>query len=197
MSKTKLKAFKIFDCNRKRVFLLPPAAFKVWMYHFSREGPDKTKGSYPSLELISKELGMPVKLVKKQRRALLLHGWLKRVGEKKSKRSQDSSGKFNIPIMMVDEGTIPQGRFYPMVEKKAPRVKMTPRQQGQNDPQKYIQKSKYIQKPKYMVFPKLFLMINRNPWKKFGQKHWINSVCRRVKMTLWLNLLPPLSHSLS
>lgn len=133
-TKIKTKAFKMFDCTRKRVFLLPSNAFKVWMYHYSMEGPDKSQGSYPKLETISEALNMPVKLVKKQRRALLLHGWLKRVGVKPSRRSQDASGKFNVPIMMVDEGTIPQGQFYPTVEPKAPSVKTTPRQRGQKSP---------------------------------------------------------------
>src|ERR1039458_5865548 len=107
----KTKSFKQFDCNRKKIFLLPPAAFKVWWFHYAMEGPDKTKGSWPSLKFMCEALDMDEKLLKKQRRALLLHGWLKKVGEKKSKRSQDASGKFNVPIMMVDEGVIPEGCF--------------------------------------------------------------------------------------
>lgn len=135
--KLKTPPFKKFDCTRKKVFLLPPAAFKVWMFHYSMEGPDKTKGSYPKLETISEALNMDEKLIKKQRRALLLHGWLKKIGEKQN----TSSGKFNVPIMMADEGIIPEGDFYPKVKHKHPGSKHPsvagskhPSVQGQNTP---------------------------------------------------------------
>jgi hypothetical protein len=120
--------FKMFDCKRKTVFLLPSAAFKVWMYHYSMEGP--TRESWPKLETICEALNMDEKTVKRQRRALLLHGWLTRTGSKRSKES----GKFSIPVMRVKEGIIPEGTFYPPVEHKAPRVKTPPRTRGKKAP---------------------------------------------------------------
>jgi hypothetical protein len=102
----KTRPFKKVYCDRPEVFLLPPAAFKVWMYHYIREGT--VRESWPSLPTICEKLNMNEETVKKARKWLKDNGWLKQVGSKTSK----DSGKFKVPVMQVIRGTIP-----PKVEK--------------------------------------------------------------------------------
>jgi hypothetical protein len=107
----KNRPFKKMYCDRPEVFLLPPSAFKVWMYHYIREGT--TRESWPSLPTICEALDMNEETVKKARKYLKENGWLKQVG---SKTSRDS-GKFKVPVLQVTRGVIP-----PQVE-KPPMVK--------------------------------------------------------------------------
>jgi hypothetical protein len=111
----KARPFKKVYCDRPEVFLLPPAAFKVWMYHYIREG--QTRESWPSLPTICDSLGMNEETVKIARKFLVSNGWLKRVGEKNNR----DMGKFKIPIFRVTRGTIPPKAEKPPTAKKAHR----------------------------------------------------------------------------
>ena len=100
------RPFKKLFCDRKEVFLLPFPAFKVWMYHYCREGPSRT--SWPSRDSICTDLGMSIDALKDARKYLLTNGWLEQVGEKKSKDGH------RTPVFRVKRGTVvvknPRGR---------------------------------------------------------------------------------------
>lgn len=100
MVKPKSRPFKKFYCDRPEVFLLPPAAFKIWMYHYSREGV--VRESWPSLETICEALDLGIATVKRARAYLVENGWLEKTGER-----DRSSGEFKVPVMKVKRGSIP------------------------------------------------------------------------------------------
>jgi Helix-turn-helix domain len=97
----KPRPFKKFFCDRPEVFLLPPAAFKIWMYHYAREG--QVRQSWAKLETLCDKLNMDRHSVCKWRGWLIENGWLEKVGER-----QSSSGKFSVPIFKVRRGTVPE-----------------------------------------------------------------------------------------
>jgi hypothetical protein len=77
------------------LFLLPPAAFKLWLYHYSLEG---AKGrSYPKIKTIMKDCDLSRNTVFEARKWLLDYGWLKEVSRLQG----------GIPVFRVDRGTIP------------------------------------------------------------------------------------------
>jgi len=124
----KARPFKKVYCDRPEVFLLPPTAFKLWMYHYIREG--QSRESWCSLMTISTALGMSDKTVKKARKFLLDNGWMKKTGTRNR-----SNGEFKVPIMMVMRGTIPpQGRKFPAVKVRTPRVKSSLWTEGRKFP---------------------------------------------------------------
>jgi hypothetical protein len=83
------------------VFLMPPAAFKVWMYHYSLEGGKMM--SWPSVPTIEKVCGLNRKTVFAARKWLVANGWLVKVGEKQSK-----DGGLPVPVYRVQRGLIPE-----------------------------------------------------------------------------------------
>jgi hypothetical protein len=95
------RSFKKFYCDQKDVFLLPPTAFKVWMYHYSREGAERK--SWPSRETTCRDLNIGMKALKAARKWLIENGWLKLVGQRDL-----TSGEFTVPVFQVDEGTVPR-----------------------------------------------------------------------------------------
>jgi len=99
MTATKKRPFKKFFCDRPEAFLLPPAAFKIWMYHFARENADRK--SWPSVETVMEKCDLGRKAVYQWRAWLQKNGWLVRVGEKRSTR-----GQFSVPMFMVRRGLI-------------------------------------------------------------------------------------------
>jgi hypothetical protein len=99
-TKSKTRPFKKFYCDRPNVFLIPAPAFKVWMYHYVREGTNRE--SWPSLPKICKALNMGENSVLKWRKWLIDNGWLVKTGERDSR-----SGMFSVPVMRVKNGTIP------------------------------------------------------------------------------------------
>src|SRR5260370_16733275 len=50
------RPFKKFYCDRNETFLLPPVAFKLWMYHYTREGEDRK--SWPSVKTVMAACGL-------------------------------------------------------------------------------------------------------------------------------------------
>lgn len=129
MANAKQRPFKKLYCDRPEVFLLPATAFKVWMYHYIREG--QTRESWPSLQTICEALNMSSKTVKKARKYLLDNGWLKKTGTR-----DRNSGEFKVPVMMVTRGTnpSPEGNKYPTVKSKSPRVKSSLWSRGKKFP---------------------------------------------------------------
>jgi hypothetical protein len=99
VSTPKNRPFKKFFCDRPEVFLLPPAAFKIWMYHYSREGV--ARKSWPSIKTLCETLDMDRHSVCKWRSWLTVYGWLERIGERQG------SGKFCVPVFKVKRGSIP------------------------------------------------------------------------------------------
>src|ERR1022692_3959247 len=95
----KERPFKKFFCDRPEVFLLPPAALKVWLYHYSREG--HVRQSWPGIETLCEKLNMDRHSVCKWRGWLIANGWLERIGERQG------SGKFSIPVFKVKRGSVP------------------------------------------------------------------------------------------
>lgn len=93
------RPFKKFYCDRPNIFLIPAPAFKVWMYHYAREGRDRA--SWPSLPKICAALNMGEDSVLKWRKWLIDNGWLVKTGER------DSRGVFKVPVMQVKNGRIP------------------------------------------------------------------------------------------
>jgi hypothetical protein len=104
MTKTKLKSrpFKKIYCDRPETFLLPPMAFKIWMYHYVREGPDRK--SWPAVKTVMTACGIASnRIFYERRRYLVENGWLEKVGEVPSKKK----GGRPVPIFKVTRGTIP------------------------------------------------------------------------------------------
>jgi hypothetical protein len=95
----KERPFKKFFCDRPEVFLLPPAALKVWLYHYSREG--HVRQSWPGIETLCEKLNMDRHSVCKWRGWLITNGWLEKIGER------EGSGKFSIPVFKVKRGSVP------------------------------------------------------------------------------------------
>jgi hypothetical protein len=104
-SKPASRPFKRFYCDQKDVFLLPPTAFKIWVYHYTREGIERQ--SWPSRETICKELNISLGALKAGRKLLVKTGWLVPVGQRDAR-----SGEFAVPVFMVDEGTVVQKMVY-------------------------------------------------------------------------------------
>src|SRR5438876_8879912 len=101
-TKPKSRAFKRFYCDRNETFLLPPLAFKIWMYHFSREGADRK--SWPAVKTVMAACGIGSnRIFYERRRYLIENGWLQRVGEVPSK----NKGGRPVPVFKVTRGTIP------------------------------------------------------------------------------------------
>lgn len=101
------RPFKKFFCDRDEVFLIPPNAFKLWMFHYRLEGQERA--SWPSREFLCRKLGVSEKTLTIARRWLVEHGWLQRIGQRNSE-----SGEFAIPVFKVTRGTVesklPHGR---------------------------------------------------------------------------------------
>lgn len=93
------RPFKKFHCDQDDVFLIPPIAFKIWMYHYTREG--KERKSWPSREVICKKLNISIDTLKKWRKWLVANKWLVPVGQRNAR-----TGEFSVPVFMVDEGTV-------------------------------------------------------------------------------------------
>ena len=100
-TKPKGRPFKKFYCDRDEVFLLPPPAFKLWMYYYRLE-PAKREG-WATREQISEKCGMAPDAVTDWRKWLVKNGWMRKVGEHKTPNNPLASS----PIMQVCRGTIP------------------------------------------------------------------------------------------
>ena len=100
MSTPKNRPFKKFFCDRLEVFLLPPAAFKIWLYHYSREG--SARESWPGIKTLCEKLNLDRHSVCRWRGWLIANGWLERIGER-----QGSNGRFSVPVFKVTRGSIP------------------------------------------------------------------------------------------
>jgi hypothetical protein len=100
MFSTAKRPFKKFYCDRPDIFLIPAPAFKIWMYHYSREGRERQ--SWPSIETICEKLAMTKDTIHKWRSWLVENGWLEKVGER-----ENSTGVFKVPIMKVKRGNVP------------------------------------------------------------------------------------------
>jgi hypothetical protein len=100
----KPRPFKKFFCDRPEAFLLPPAAFKIWMYHYARENADRK--SWPSIETLMKKCKLGRKAVYRWRSWLQRNGWLVKTGEIRGR----NHGEFGVPIFTVKRGTIPSSR---------------------------------------------------------------------------------------
>jgi hypothetical protein len=98
-TKPKTRPFKKFYCDRPNIFLIPAPAFKIWMYHYAREGRERQ--SWPSIDKLCKALNMGEDSIYKWRKWLTDNGWLVKTGER------GSNGVFKVPVMQVKDGTIP------------------------------------------------------------------------------------------
>jgi len=99
-TKSETRPFKKLYCDRPTIFLIPAPAFKVWMYHYVREGTSRE--SWPSLPKICKALNMGENSVLKWRKWLIDNAWLVKTGKRDSR-----SGMFSVPVMRVKNGIIP------------------------------------------------------------------------------------------
>jgi hypothetical protein len=77
------RPFKKFYCDDKEVFRLSGIVFKIWMYHYAREG--KERKSWPTLETIRDALDINPDTLHKWRKYLIKHGWLEKVGDDNNK----------------------------------------------------------------------------------------------------------------
>src|SRR5690349_10277682 len=94
----KNRPFKKFYCDRPDVFLIPAPAFKLWMFHYTREG--KERQSWPSLDTLHEKLKMSRRSILKWRKWLVENHWLEKSGE----RGDD--GTFKVPVMTVKRGDV-------------------------------------------------------------------------------------------
>jgi Helix-turn-helix domain len=99
-SKPPSRPFKKFYCDDKEVFKLPGIPFKIWMYHYAREG--KERKSWPTVETICEALDINPKTLNRWRKYLIANGWLQKVGDR---RRED--GEYSVPIFKVRRGTVP------------------------------------------------------------------------------------------
>jgi len=83
------------------IYRLPPAAFKVWWFHYSHERQNNRE-SWPSIEYICEKCNLSKNTVVDARRWLVDHKWLVKVGERRVE------GRFSVPIFRVECGTVPQ-----------------------------------------------------------------------------------------
>lgn len=98
-AKTASRPFKKFYCDDKEVFRLPGVAFKIWMYHYSREG--KSRQSWPTVDTICEALDINKSTLQRWRKFLIQNGWLEKVGEHRR-----LDGEFNVPIFKVKRGAV-------------------------------------------------------------------------------------------
>jgi hypothetical protein len=101
MPKTQLKKYPwrplyAGDAKWADIFLVPPAPFKVWMFHYWMEGENNC--SWPTVPTIMKECGLSKNTVQGARRWLIENGWLKLVG----------FTDFGVPKYKVKRGAIPE-----------------------------------------------------------------------------------------
>ncbi len=93
------RPFKKFFCDDKEVFRLPGVAFKIWMYHYAREG--KARQSWPTVDTICEALDINKSTLQRWRKFLVQTGWLEKVGEHRR-----LDGEFNVPIFKVKRGAV-------------------------------------------------------------------------------------------
>lgn len=129
----KERPFKKFFCDRKETFLIPSAAFKIWMYHYCLEG--KERCSWPSRTNICKHLGIGLNALYGGRKWLQENGWLEKLGDK------SSEGEFKVPIYRVIRGTAlkrgaPQNRVVPAPQNRA--MDRAPKQGAEVDTKKQV-----------------------------------------------------------
>lgn len=96
-TKPKGRPFKKFYCDRDEIFLLPPLAFKLWMFYYRLEG-QKREG-WASRETICKKCAMNKDTVSKWRKWLVANDWMKQVG------THNTGSEFGIPVMQITRGT--------------------------------------------------------------------------------------------
>jgi len=102
-TKPKSRPFKMLYVGKEwdTIFLLPPPAFKLWVFYYRLEGP-KREG-WATREHISDKCGMSPDVVTDWRKYLVKHGWMRQVGEHKTPNNPLAT----TPIMQVCRGTIP------------------------------------------------------------------------------------------
>src|ERR1035438_7018925 len=88
------RPFKKFFCDRDDVFLMPDAAFKLWMFHYKSEGPSRL--SWLLRETMCKKLNMSMWALKAGREWLIKNGWLQLIETKPS----------GIPVFRVTRGKV-------------------------------------------------------------------------------------------
>jgi len=98
-TKSKGRPFKKFYCDRDEVFLLPPTAFKLWMFYYRLEGA-KREG-WADRDTICRKCDLSLKTVKITKMWLIEHQWLRQVG------THETRNGGLIPVMQVTRGTIP------------------------------------------------------------------------------------------
>jgi len=98
---SKSRPFKKFYCDDEAIFQLPGIAFKIWMYHYKREG--KARESWPSVPTICNALKISENTLFKWRKYLIENGWLEKVGNR-----HRLDGEFTVPVFKVKRGTVPQ-----------------------------------------------------------------------------------------
>ena len=107
------KAFKILSAAKIRRLCseLPPAALKVWLYHFGRSNKQDT--SYPNLETIAVETNQNIQTVKHARKWLRENGWLVTEGRRRA-------GQFSASVERCAFPHAPRAVFPPVG--KSPQV---------------------------------------------------------------------------
>lgn len=100
--RSKGRPFKKFPCDQPGLFLLPPIAFKIWLYHFARESADRK--SWPAVKTVMTACDIGSRRIFYERRRYLIeNGWLVKVGEMPTK----TKGGQPVPIFRTTIGTIP------------------------------------------------------------------------------------------
>jgi len=80
---------------------MPPAAFKIWMYHYKCEGKDRRE-SWPSIETLMEKCDLSRNTIKANRKWLTDNGWLVLVRKKRTPH-----GHFSVPVFKVRRGSVP------------------------------------------------------------------------------------------
>jgi hypothetical protein len=113
-TKPSSRPFKKFYCDDKEVFKLPGIPFKIWMYHYAREGKDRK--SWPTVETICEALDINPKTLNRWRKYLIANGWLQKVGDRRRE-----GGEYSVPVFKVKRGTVPQNLGDGRKRNRAPR----------------------------------------------------------------------------
>jgi hypothetical protein len=97
----KKRPFKKFYCDDDAVFLLPPVAFKIWIYHYRLERKER-KSSIDATTLCKRLGGIDPNTLFKWRKHLVSTGWLELLSNDIGKEPVFRAARGQTPVPRKD-----------------------------------------------------------------------------------------------